>query len=54
MVSHNIRPQVKDVLLSNLISPNLPVMRASANVIAQIAAIEISRGEWLDIVVTLA
>lgn len=50
----SIRPQIKDVLLSNLISPNLPVMRTSANVIAQIAAIEVSRGEWLEIVGTLA
>lgn len=42
-----MRPQIKDILLSNLISPNLVVMKASANAIANIAAIEISRGEWL-------
>jgi hypothetical protein len=29
-------------------------MRAGANAVAQIAAIEISRGEWLDIINTLA
>jgi hypothetical protein len=35
-------------------SNNILVMRAGANVIAQIAAIEISRGEWLGIVNSLA
>lgn len=37
-----------------MISPDTNVMRASANVIAQVAAIEIARGEWLDIVATFA
>lgn len=45
---------MKDILLSNLVSPNLQVMRTGANVIAQIAAIEIARNEWLEIVNALA
>jgi importin subunit beta-1 len=49
-----VRTKIKEVLLSNLISPNVLVMRAGANVIAQIAAIEIPRGEWLEIVSSLA
>jgi importin subunit beta-1 len=45
---------VKGILLQNLIESSLTVMRAAANAIAQIAAIEISRGEWLEIINSLA
>jgi importin subunit beta-1 len=45
---------VKQILLSNLVSQNVLVMRAGANVIAQIAVIEIVRNEWLEIVNALA
>lgn len=48
------RQEIKEALLSNLITPLLDVMRSTANVIAEIAAIEISRGEWLDIINLLA
>jgi importin subunit beta-1 len=36
------------------VASDLNIMRAGANAIAQIAAIEIPRGEWLEIVNTLA
>lgn len=49
-----VRGQVKQDMLGNLILADINVMRASANVIAQIAAIEIARGEWLEIVATFA
>lgn len=49
-----MREIIKDHLLTSLLSENLTVMRASANVIAQIAAIEIARNSWLDIVPRLA
>lgn len=48
------REKVKGVLLSNLVSQNVAVMRAGANVIAQIAVIEIVRNKWLEIVNALA
>lgn len=54
LADRNTRKKVKDILLSNLVSPNLQVMRTGANVIAQIAAIEIARNEWLEIVNALA
>lgn len=54
LAEKGVRGQVKHILLANLISPNVQVMRAGANVIAQIAAIEIVRNEWLDIVNSLA
>jgi importin subunit beta-1 len=54
LADRSTRKEVKDILLSNLVSPNPLVMRAGANVIAQIAAIEIARNEWLEIVNALA
>lgn len=33
------RIEIKEILLANLVSPHIVVMRAGANVIAQIAAI---------------
>lgn len=48
------RADIKEILLNNLVSPQIVVMRAGANVIAQIAAIEITRGEWLEIINSLA
>jgi importin subunit beta-1 len=42
------------MLLSTLISSNIQIMNAGANAVATIASIEIPRGEWLDIVNTLA
>jgi importin subunit beta-1 len=54
MVAANVREHIKQLLLSNLVSPHVLVMRAGANVIAQVASIEIPRGEWLEIVASLA
>lgn len=48
------RQEIKDILLANLITSNVGVMKSTANVIAEIAAIEISRKEWLDIINLLA
>lgn len=50
----DVRVQIKSMLLATLISPEVVIMRSGANVIAQIAVIEISRNEWLEIVNTLA
>jgi importin subunit beta-1 len=54
MVPVDTREHIKQLLLSNLVSPNMVVMRSGANVIAQIASIEIARREWLGIVASLA
>jgi hypothetical protein len=53
-VNPNMKEEIKDILLSNLVSPNLIIMRAGANTFAQIAAIEISRNQWLEIISTFA
>ena len=42
------------MLLATLIEPEIVVVRAGADAIAQIASIEIPRGEWLEIINTLA
>lgn len=54
MLSKDDRVQVKGILLGNLVSLNSTSMRAGANTIAQIAVIEIVRGEWLEIIDVLA
>lgn len=54
MAGPTARGQAKHVLLATLISPSVKIMRASANAVATIAAVEISRGEWLDIITTFA
>ena len=54
MLSEDDRMQIKGILVGNLVSPNSAVMRAGANTIAHIAAIEIVRGEWLEIIDVLA
>lgn len=54
MLSGDDRIQIKGILLANLVSSNSAVMRAGANTIAQIAVIEIVRGEWLEIIDVLA
>jgi len=53
-VHQSVRPSIKEMLLSTLISTDLLIMKAGANTIAHIASIEIPRGEWEDILDTLA
>lgn len=54
MISEDDRREIKKILLGNLVSENIAAMRAGANTIAQIAVIEIARGEWLEIIRVLA
>jgi hypothetical protein len=41
-------------MLNTLVDPNSMIMKSGANVISHIAAIEIPRNEWLDLVDILA
>lgn len=53
-VHANMKNEIKDMLLATLIENDAVIVRGGANTIASIASIEIPRGEWLDIVITLA
>ena len=53
-LSEQLNDEVKSLLLSSLIDPDMLIVRAGANAIAQIASIEIPRNEWLEIINVLA
>jgi hypothetical protein len=50
----NKKNEIKEMLLSTLILNDALIVKGGANAIANIASVEIPRGEWLDIVITLA
>jgi hypothetical protein len=53
-VHQSVKQSIKDMLISTLIANEVVIMKAGANAIAHIASIEIPRGEWLDILDSLA
>lgn len=47
------KDNIKEAILSSLVTPSSIVRRQIASAIASIAAIEIPRREWFDIIVSL-
>ena len=53
-MDREFKDNIKDALLACLVTPSSVVRRQIASAIASIAAIEIPRGEWLDIIGNLS